>query len=115
MRTRFLIMILLLMGSVVLTACNSEPGEYDDFATCLFEKDVTMYGTEWCSHCQNQKKEFGKSFKYVNFVDCDKNRDECLGEGVEGYPTWKINDNLHPGEQALERLAALSGCELNNE
>ncbi|MFC2136064.1 hypothetical protein ACFLTH_15725 [Bacteroidota bacterium] len=114
MKLKFILMILLLFGSVVLTACSSS-GKYDDFAACLFEKEVTMYGTEWCSHCQNQKKEFGKSFKYVDFVDCDRNRDACLIAGVEGYPTWKINGELYSGEQSLERLALLSGCELNNE
>ncbi|MFH1589218.1 MAG: thioredoxin domain-containing protein [archaeon] len=115
MKLKFLIIMLLLLISIALAACNSGPGKYDEFAACLFEKEVTMYGTEWCSHCQNQKAEFEKSFKYVDFVDCDKNKDACLRAGVEGYPTWKINGTLYPGEQPLERLASLSGCELNNE
>jgi len=90
-----------------------KPGKYDNFASCLTEKGAVMYGTEWCSHCKNQKGFFGKSFQYVHYVDCDYNRQECLDAGVEGYPTWKIMDENYAGEQQLEKLAALSGCELN--
>ena len=84
---KFLLITLLLFGSVVLTACSSGPGEYDDFASCLFEEQVTMYGTEWCSHCQNQKKTFGKSFKYVDFVDCAIVA--MAGSFSSGYPARK--------------------------
>ena len=62
--------------------------------------------------CQNQKKLFGKSFKFIDYIDCDRDRALCLSNGVEGYPTWKINGESYPGEQSLERLAQLSGCEL---
>ena len=84
-------------------------GEYDEFANYLTEQGVKMYGTEWCPHCKNQKKLFGNSFQYINYIDCDENRQECLSAGVQGYPTWKINEQNYPGEQSLERLAQLSG------
>ena len=28
-----------------------------------------MYGTEWCPHCQDQKRAFGTSFKYVQYIN----------------------------------------------
>jgi len=83
-------------------------GKYDEFAKYLTEQDVKMYGTEWCSHCKNQKELFGSSFQYIDYVDCDKNRQECLSAGVQGYPTWKIKGQNYPGEQSIERLAQLS-------
>ena len=97
----------------VLASCTSKPGKYDTFAQCLTENDVVMYGTSWCSHCKNQKALFGKSFEYVNYVDCDYNKEECIKNGVQGYPTWKINGENYPGEQPLARLAALSECKLD--
>jgi len=86
--------------------------EMDIFAQCLTENGFKMYGTEWCSHCQNQKKLFGRSFKLIDYIDCDRNKNLCLSNGVKGYPTWKINGENYSGEQSLERLAQLSGCEL---
>ena len=82
----------------------------DSLAKCLTEKGVAMYGAEWCSHCQNQKKLFGDSFQYINWVDCDKESAKCNEAGIQGYPTWVINGNNYPGEQTFERLAQLSGC-----
>jgi len=111
-KLRQFVIISLILIAIFLIGCSSKPTKYDTFAQCLTEKDVTMYGTDWCSHCKNQKKMFGKSFKYVNYVDCDWNKDECLKAGVSGYPTWKINGTNYPGEQPLYRLASLSGCDL---
>jgi glutaredoxin len=105
----YFLMIVVLIG---VAGCSSKPGAYDSLAQCLTEKGATMYGTEWCPHCQNQKKMFGKSFQYIVFVDCDLNSDECLKNGVSGYPTWKIGDENYPGEQSLERLAFLADCEV---
>ena len=91
---------------------NETLGNYDSFAKCLFDNDAVMYGTDWCSHCQNQKAEFGRSFKYVNFVDCDAQKEVCLRNNIKGYPTWVIDGKEYPGEQRLERLAGLTGCKL---
>lgn len=46
-------------------------------AQCLTKKGATFYGTQRCSHCQNQKKMFGDAISAVNFVDCDDQADKC--------------------------------------
>lgn len=98
--------------SLLLAGCSQGPGEYDAFAQCLTGKDVTMYGTDWCSHCKNQKSLFGNSFQHVSYVDCDDNRNECLKAGVRAYPTWRIGNEMLEGTQELSTLAQKSGCEL---
>ncbi|MFH1728186.1 MAG: protein disulfide isomerase family protein [Pseudomonadota bacterium] len=103
---------MILIISLVLTACDKGHGKYNTFAQCLSEKDAKMYGTDWCSHCKTQKKMFENSFDYVDYTDCDWNKDECSKAGIEGYPTWIINNKKYTGEQSLERLASLTGCEL---
>ena len=87
-------------------------GEYDAFAKCLSEKKATIYGTEWCPHCKNQKELFGNSFQYIDYVDCDENGEACLAAGITGLPTWNINGQDYEGEQSLDVLALLTGCEL---
>jgi hypothetical protein len=105
-----LLIIAMLTASLFLIGCSGEATNYDDLAQCLTDKGAVMYGTEWCSHCQNQKKAFGDSFQYIDFVDCDQSRDKCLDAGIQGYPTWKIEGVNYPGEQSLDRLAGLAGC-----
>lgn len=87
--------------------------QFDDFAKCLAEKKITMYGAAWCSHCQNEKKGFGGSFKFVPYVECPDNPQLCLGKGINGYPTWIFPGGRRlVGEQGLEKLSQESGCVL---
>lgn len=86
-------------------------GKYDTFAKCLTAKGAIMYGANWCSHCQNEKKAFGESFKFINYVECPQNPKQCLDAGVNGYPTWIFsNGKKLVGEQGLKKLSQASGC-----
>jgi|SRR3989344_3087557 len=98
---------------IYLVFPKSPPGQYDELASCLTEKGVVMYGTDWCPHCKNQKAMFGNSFKKINYVNCDFNVAECKNKGVTGYPTWIINGESYAGEQSLVKLASLTGCSVN--
>ncbi|MDP3725358.1 MAG: protein disulfide isomerase family protein [Nanoarchaeota archaeon] len=104
---------LLALAMWYLTRPKPAYGNLDAFAQCLAKKEVTMYGADWCSHCQNEKKEFGKSFKYVPYVECPDNPKQCLEKGVKGYPTWIFPDGTRlEGEQGPEGLSKASGCAL---
>lgn len=82
-------------------------------AQALAAKGITMYGAEWCPHCQAQKALFGDAFKLVPYVECPENEKICLDKGVRGYPTWITPDGKsYEGEQTLETLAQLSGFNL---
>ena len=109
MRTIFL---LLTITSLLLLSSCIQP-RYDEFAQCLTKNDVKMFGTDWCSVCKSQKAEFGASFKYVDYVNCDFQTVECKENDVNRYPTWKINGTKYVGKQSFNKLASLSGCELN--
>jgi|SRR3989338_1827370 len=87
----------------------------DEFAQCLNEKGFTMYGAYWCPHCQNEKTAFGDSFRFVNYVECTQEPQQCLATGIKGYPTWITDDGRRfEGEQGIERLAEASGCAIDN-
>ena len=104
-----LIIISAIYGYKNITGKAIASGQYDEFAQYLTDQDVIMYGTEWCSHCKNNKKIFRDSFQYINYIDCDKNKNACSAAGIGGYPTWNVGGKNYPGEQSLERLAQLTG------
>ena len=116
------ILILLLIGAFLIggfanslksNQFSENTSALDDFAKCLTDKGAVMYGAYWCPHCQNEKKAFGNSFQYVNYVECPKEPQKCLALGVDGYPTWIFSDGKRlVGEQGLEKLAGESGCAL---
>lgn len=88
----------------------------DDFAMCLASKNIIMYGAEWCAHCQNEKKAFGSSFKYIPYVECPDDPQKCLEKGIVGYPTWIFPDGRKLiGEQGLEKLSQESDCPLSGK
>jgi len=87
-------------------ANSASPGPYDNFAKCLTEKGAVMYGAiEWCEYTQEQAAMFGKSFKYVNYVDHTK------GPNIKITPTWIINGERYERVQGFDKLAALTGCD----
>lgn len=110
---------LITIGFVALTVIaiafairGPEPaGAFVDFAKCLAEKKVTMYGAEWCPACQKQKKEFGGAFKFVPYVECPDDPQKCVAQGIEAYPTWEFpSGEKLVGLQTIETLSAKSGC-----
>ncbi len=85
----------------------------DIFAKCVTDYGLTMYGAVWCSHCLNEKKAFGESFKYINYVECPDNIQLCVDAGINGYPTWSDKaGNKYEGEQGLSGLSKITACEL---
>jgi hypothetical protein len=94
------------------------PGKYDQFAKCLGEKGAKFYGAYWCTHCKAEKVRFGKSAKYLPYIECAPQDStelapECKQNGVTAFPTWKFSDGTtEVREMELAELASRTGCEL---
>ena len=83
----------------------ARPGQYDDFAKCLSEKGVKVYGAmNWCKYTQAQKGMFGKSFKYVDYEEFSEL------PGIKTTPTWVINGEWYESVQSFQQLSELTGC-----
>ena len=114
------VVVVLIGGLFVYLRPSSEQanGNYDSLAKCLSEKGVKMYGAFWCTHCQNQKKAFGSSWQYIEYVECStpdgkSQTGECSSAGIRGYPTWDFGNGTRlEGEVSFEQLAKKSSCAL---
>jgi len=96
------IIAFLLIGITILGVyAVFAPGDYDEFAKCLTEKGVIMYGEDWCQYTNAQKNMFGNSFKYVNYE---------VKLNLKVRPTWVIDGKTHETVQSFERLSELTGC-----
>lgn len=103
-----------------VAGCGSDPEETEKLAKCLTEKGAVMYGAYWCGHCTTQKKMFGDSFQYINYIECTDEEGggvaACAKEKINGLPTWIFADGVHhEGAQQFKELAELSGCEYNEQ
>ncbi len=122
-----IVAVVLIIGIFIpfkMTGLTTNNKDYDNFVTCLIEKDAKLYGAYWCPHCKNQKEMFKSSFKIFDslggYIECDprgKNAqpEKCEEASINGYPTWIINGQKYVGEQSLNRLSAISECNLNEE
>jgi len=111
--------VLSAVAAVILTfysPSQSGEGKLDDFAKCLASKNIIMYGVPWCSWCQKQEALFGQSFRFVPYIDCSKNPQECTSKEINSTPTWIFPDGRKlVGYQELEKLAQESGCKLTTD
>lgn len=114
--------VILIAAALLITSCASGPNyttaQVDEFAQCLTENDVVMYGAFWCPHCSRTKKMFGSSFQYVNYVECDPRGDNeqselCAEKEILNYDTWEFADgSRYISEPSFETLSERSGCPL---
>jgi hypothetical protein len=88
-------------NSTNTVAANETPADpkWIALAQALTKAGAKMYGAFWCSHCQDQKAEFGSAFKDVTYVECApdkanpyKQSSACKAANIEGYPTWIFAD-----------------------
>lgn len=81
-----------------------------DFASCLTQSGLVMYGDDKCVHCQDQKKMFGDDFEKINYVNCAFEIDRCQEKQISVYPVWIKNVNKYMGVQSFDDLSLISGC-----
>ena len=109
-----IIVLIAALGTIkYISKTPASQAAMDAFAKCLADKGAVMYGAYGCPHCQNEKKAFGDSFRFIHYVECPDNPNECMTRGITGYPTWTFPDGRHlEGEQGLKKLSEASGCTL---
>ena len=102
-----------------LDVINDNPNNLSfEQINCLTEQ-YKFYGTDWCVHCKNQKKELGNIIVQNTFINCDENKALCENIGVEGYPmNVMINKNNGDlariyGELSIQKIINYTGCSIN--
>lgn len=119
-KTKFIIFVLIVVfivgGFGIYTGLKSgKTVNLDGFAQCLATSGAEFYGAFWCPHCQEQKAEFGKSAKYLPYIECsnpDSTQTQvCKDKKIESYPTWIFKDgSALNGKLSLDFLANKTQC-----
>ena len=96
---------------------HGPPKDYSEFAKCLTEKDMKMYGAAWCGHCSEVKSRFGDAFEHIDYTECDPSfggdPQACQDAGVEAYPAFVFSDgDLRLGAIGFDVMAQKTGCML---
>ncbi len=85
-----------------------------NFAKYLSDNNIVMYSAYWCPHCNDQKQLFGKeAVEELIIVECAKDGKNnkyklCQNKGIEGFPSWEINNQIYTGSMSLNELAEMT-------
>ena len=80
-------------------------------AECMTEKGAVIYGSRGCSITVKQLNLFGNASRYLDYVDCNDNRDRCAKNSIRYYPTWICKGRRITGSYPLDALADFTGCD----
>jgi len=108
----FLLLVAIGVFSYTFYLRSHIPGQYDEFAKCITEKDVVIYGNDFCQYTNKQLNFFGKSRKYLNYIKCAENKELCDSKSIKITPTWEIAGKMYEQVQSFERLSDLTGCKI---
>ena len=112
------LLIVLAIAAFCVPAGSADSKDLDTFAQCLAEKKATMYGSFLCPHCDDQKRLFGSSFRYVPYVECSIRGTRqmtfpCMAAQIRFTPTWIFADGDRlTGVQPLKTLGERAGCKV---
>lgn len=107
-----IISLILVLSTLTVYSSSKKPGELDDFATCLNEAGVVVYGNDFCSYTTTQLGFFGKSRHNLNYVKCADDEALCNEKNIRTTPTWEHDGEFYVGVQGIEKLASITGCPL---
>ena len=95
---------------------RSESGYLENFAQCLTQKGIKLYGSTQDAYTQKQKAIFGRAVNYLTYIECiePESKDllfECQIEEIKTFPTWEFPDKERKsGIFSLKELKELSDC-----
>lgn len=106
------VLIILVFASFIVYSFVSKNGgtSPEKVAQCLSEKGAKLYASQFCPHCQEQKKLFGDALSKVEVVECSTKLDECQNAGITAYPTWVINGRKFLGTKDMKTLYEIADC-----
>lgn len=96
---------------------ENETDSLKNFAQCLSQKGIKLYGSSQNVETKKQKAIFQKAVNYLTYIECLEPDSkellfECQLEGIKIFPTWEFpNKERKTGILSLEELKELSGCE----
>ena len=83
-----------------------------EFNDCLGEAGLKIYGADWCGWTKKLAVETLGGFDTASaiYVECTVEEELCASEGIQGYPTIKLNGEPYNGERTIEALSQATQC-----
>lgn len=115
-RNSIIILLIVAMITYAVVGFVTASKKNAEFAQCLGDEGVIMYGADWCAACGEQKRIFRGHFDKIEYVECSlpggQQTPQCIDAGIQSYPTWVFPDGERSvGVLSLRQLSQYSTCE----
>lgn len=110
--TWIVILAVVIIAGVIIYSqvkSNSNNSVSASLAECI-GANAQLYVQLGCSHCETQENYFGGTLQYLNVTDCYYNASICNSIGIQGTPTWIVNETKYVGVLSINKLKQLTGC-----
>jgi len=105
-----IIILAIIIFAIIFLTTKSPPETDEEIVKCIGENSI-LYIQIGCHYCDQQEELFGKNLKYINTFLCNSNEwKTCTELGLEGTPSWKINNEIYSGVKSIEKLRELTSC-----
>lgn len=84
--------------------------ESENKQTCLENQDIKLYINS--ADSDNTLKAIGLAdyLEYFNIQNCYSNKQICIDNGIENFPTWIIDNKIIAGDITETELLQYTGC-----
>ena len=108
-----LISVFFIITSSITKYTGFSVSNADNFKKCLNEQEIILYiNTEKVSETLKDI-ELIQYLEYIKIKNCLIDKDICIQEDINSFPTWVIKDNKINRDITSEELSELSGCKLD--
>lgn len=110
MSKKSLVTILIVLGVIILSVVvliRPSQDVSEKTARCIGQNSE-LYVQLGCHACEIQEDMFGENSKYLDIIDCYREREKC--SEITHTPTWIIGGEKYQGVQSIEKLKELTGC-----
>lgn len=112
--TQSLVPLTITSGSTTTVEVYTEEDleKISTFVDCLATNNVKIYGANWCGWTKKLVVDTLGGFDIAEpiYIECTEDQELCSAEGIEGYPTIKINGEVYKGGRTFESLSQETGC-----
>lgn len=108
----FLIILFYLITNTITKYTGFFISEKEKFEKCLKDQDITLYINSYEVDKTLNSFEIKDYLANINIFNCVRNKDFCISNNINYFPTL-INENNNKkieGELSLDALKEFSGC-----
>jgi len=109
-----LLILILYFASDIITKTTGkvvfEGYSKNEFHDCLKTQNITLYMLSNNLNKSLSELQWEEELPYIKVFNCVDDKDYCLNQKIDSFPTWMINAKKINHDISISELSKYSGC-----